>query len=140
MEFRPDPVSYQIMYNPVTMRYHIICYGIGDIVQMFSGAGLRNSLKETLPCHLDQFLRLWADLSHAVSPGCVRMISLINQPRIQAHNISLTQNTVCPGNPVHNLLIYGDTDACRISLIVQEVWCTAISPDQFLTDRINLLR
>ncbi|GFI64737.1 hypothetical protein IMSAG185_00327 [Lachnospiraceae bacterium] len=95
--------------------------------------------KETFPCRINELPGLRADLSHSMSSGGVRMISLIDQACVQAHNVTFLQDAVLAGNPVHHLVVDGYADAGRISVIMQEIRNASHLTDQLVAPHVDCL-
>ena len=57
-------------------------------------------------------------------------ISLVDQSCIDADDIALVQDLVLAGDAMNYLVIYGNTEGCRITVIIQEIRDAAKAADQ----------
>ena len=130
---RADPMAYQIPDDAVSEALRIISDSSRNLMEMVAGLRVFDTFEKSLPRHINQLLGFLADFSYAVGSGRIRMIALINQPRIQADNISLFQNSLLRRDPMHHFIIDRYADRSRISIIVQEIRNTAQGPDHPFT-------
>src|SRR5699024_3396590 len=91
------------------------------------------TFKKAFAGHIDQPSGILADMADAVGPGRVRVVSFEDDAGIQAHDISLPDKAVRAGYTVYDLLIYGDADGSRISVVVQKGGYAAVAAYQLLS-------
>ena len=97
------------------------------------------TFKKTFPGHIDQPLRFLADVADAVCPGRVRMVSLIDDAGVQAHDIALPDKAVGTGYAVHHFVIHRHADGGRVAVIIQEGGHAAVAAYQLLPDPVYIL-
>ena len=65
-----------------------------------------NPLKERLSGNIDKLLRFRTDDANRMGSGCIRMISFVDNTRIQADDIAFPDNMVLVRDTVYHFIIH----------------------------------
>ena len=117
---RTDSMAYQISDNTKAEAFSIFLNGYRDVIEMIASFGKFNPLKKALSGNFNQFFRIIVDLTDAISPGCIRVISFIDNTCIQTDNITLIKEMFLMRNSMDNLIIDRDADGGRIAIVIFE--------------------
>ena len=90
MQMGTDSMTNQIPDNTKPETFGIFLDRCRDVIEMIASFGKFNSLKEALSGNFNQFFGIIVDLSDAVSPGCVSVVSFVDHSCIQ-------KNVPCAG-------------------------------------------
>ena len=120
MQMRTDSMAYQISDNTKAEAFSIFLNGYRDVIEMIASFGKFNPLKKALSGNFNQFFRIIVDLTDAISPGCIRVISFIDNTCIQTDNITLIKEMFLMRNSMDNLIIDRDTDGGRLAIVIFE--------------------
>ena len=138
MELRPYPMPHQISYDPVSVAGCASVDRCRNLVQKIPCQRMTDSIKKTLSCTQYQIRRFCRYFAYSMSSGCIRMVSLIHHPDIQAYDISFFQQPPLRRNSVYNLFVHRNADRCRIPLIVFKRRDTAVAANHFFPNAVNL--
>ena len=87
MKMCPNPVTAKFLDHTVTVTFREIPDRPGDLMEVVVGFRKTDSLKETLPGHIDETLCVVTDFSDAPCSGCIGMIPLPDESRIERDDI-----------------------------------------------------
>ena len=113
-------MAYQISDNTKAEAFSIFLNGCRDVIEMIASFGKFNPLKKALSGNFNQFFCIIVDLADAISPGCIRVISFIDNTCIQTDNITLIKEMFLMRNSMDNLIIDRDADGGRIAIVIFE--------------------